>query len=82
MSSPIRSPMSIRCADSNCNKKLTLAQQALKCRCEKIFCEAHRPIKAHDCTFDYQGYAREQGNNNLGKRKDSSHDLSSYNSAY
>ena len=34
-----------------CNKKLGML--AIKCRCEGVFCHAHRVSTAHACTFDY-----------------------------
>jgi hypothetical protein len=38
-----------------CNTKLTLAKQiAGKCRCDYIFCDAHRTPARHECTYDHQ----------------------------
>jgi hypothetical protein len=41
-----------------CNKKVGLA--GFKCRCEYVFCGAHRLAEAHNCDFDYKTVGRQQ----------------------
>ncbi|KAG0308522.1 zinc finger domain-containing protein [Dissophora globulifera] len=37
-----------------CRAKIPLAKQAInKCRCEYVFCDAHKGIDKHDCDFDF-----------------------------
>jgi len=37
-----------------CRAKIPLAKQAInKCRCEYVFCDAHKSIDKHDCEFDF-----------------------------
>ena len=43
-----------RCA--KCDKKLKLT--AIKCRCDKYFCSAHRYSDLHDCEFDYKNFGK------------------------
>ena len=31
-----------------------------KCRCEYVFCGAHRLAEAHNCDFDYKTVGRQQ----------------------
>ncbi|XP_020588139.1 zinc finger A20 and AN1 domain-containing stress-associated protein 2-like [Phalaenopsis equestris] len=45
----------LRC--SKCDRKVGLVMAAIKCRCNSIFCAAHRLPEQHDCTFDYRGRA-------------------------
>ena len=36
-----------------CSSKLSLSKQiSNKCRCELIFCDAHKLANGHDCAFD------------------------------
>lgn len=46
----------MRC--DRCPKKLNLAQQMIKCSCEKNLCSKCR--KVHDCTFDYRQRQQEK----------------------
>jgi predicted nucleic acid binding AN1-type Zn finger protein len=45
------------CSHSVCNKKLTLA--SIKCKCEKKFCDAHRPAEEHACAFDFRAEGKD-----------------------
>ncbi|KAG0358403.1 zinc finger domain-containing protein [Gamsiella multidivaricata] len=37
-----------------CRAKIPLAKQAInKCRCEFVFCDAHKATTKHDCDFDF-----------------------------
>ena len=45
-----------RCAI--CNKKLGL--MGFLCKCDGIFCTAHRYSDAHNCSFDYKTQGKEQ----------------------
>lgn len=42
----------LRCQTEGCKKKLGLL--GFKCKCEKMFCAAHRASDVHNCTFDFQ----------------------------
>ncbi|CAL8471169.1 g10711 [Coccomyxa elongata] len=41
-----------------CNKRVGLT--GFKCRCDYVFCAAHRYAEAHDCKFDYKSAGRQQ----------------------
>ena len=41
-----------------CNKRVGLT--GFKCRCEYVFCGAHRLPEEHHCDFDYKTVGREQ----------------------
>lgn len=41
-----------------CSKKVGLL--GFRCRCEYVFCGAHRHADGHQCMFDYKTYEREQ----------------------
>ncbi len=43
-----------KCAFKNCNKKLSLIDNELICRCKKIFCSTHRFTIDHKCDFDFK----------------------------
>jgi len=47
-----------RCYMDGCNKKVGLT--GFKCRCEYVFCGAHRLAEAHKCDFDYKTVGRQQ----------------------
>ncbi len=52
-------PIPVKCDPSRCakcNKKLKLT--AIKCRCDKYFCAAHRYSDLHDCEFDYKNFGK------------------------
>ena len=40
-----------------CNKKIGLL--GFKCKCEFVFCSAHRAEDKHSCTFDYKAQGKE-----------------------
>ncbi|XP_069682868.1 AN1-type zinc finger protein 4-like [Periplaneta americana] len=44
-----------RCAE--CKKRLNITN-VYTCRCEKLFCAAHRYSELHNCTFDYKSEGR------------------------
>jgi hypothetical protein len=50
-----------KCSFESCKKKLALTDT--KCKCEKVFCAAHRHFESHACAFDYKG----EGKDNLLK---------------
>ena len=47
-----------RCQQNECKKKLSLSD--MPCRCEKIFCLAHRYTELHMCTFDFKEESRKR----------------------
>ncbi|KAK9800361.1 hypothetical protein WJX73_010297 [Symbiochloris irregularis] len=42
----------------SCNKRVGLT--GFKCRCEYVFCGAHRLAEAHDCPYDYKKIERQR----------------------
>jgi type IV secretory pathway VirB10-like protein len=51
-----------------CKAKLPLAKQiSNKCRCEYIYCDAHRTPAVHECTFDHQAVNKAQLEKQLPK---------------
>lgn len=55
---PSASPSKPRNRCSSCNVKVGLL--GYECRCENIFCAAHRHAGDHACTFDYKGLERQR----------------------
>lgn len=61
-SSPLAKPLegqvkkNVKC--SICSKKVSLAMQ-IKCKCNQMFCSAHRYPDHHRCTFDYAKHNKE-----------------------
>jgi predicted nucleic acid binding AN1-type Zn finger protein len=47
-----------RCAHPECKKKVGLT--AFKCKCEHVFCGAHRLAEDHSCPFDFKTMQRQQ----------------------
>jgi len=43
-----------RCNLGECNKKLSLVESTIKCKCGNTYCTLHRYSEQHDCTFDYK----------------------------
>ena len=43
-----------RCNFEGCRKKLTLTDMVCKCKCENIFCSAHRLPNNHNCSIVYK----------------------------
>lgn len=41
-----------KCMFEECSVKLTLV--SIKCKCEKKFCNLHRPPENHVCIYDYK----------------------------
>lgn len=42
------------CGQTDCTKRVSLAFQQVLCRCDKIFCDTHRPTDRHDCLTKQQ----------------------------
>ncbi|KAG0234765.1 hypothetical protein BGW42_006228 [Actinomortierella wolfii] len=54
-----------------CRAKIPLAKQAInKCRCEFIFCDAHKATNKHDCDFDFAKMGKDQLAKNNPKLND------------
>uniref|UniRef100_A0A7S0E951 AN1-type domain-containing protein n=1 Tax=Hanusia phi TaxID=3032 RepID=A0A7S0E951_9CRYP len=51
-----KKPATNRCF--TCKKKVGLT--GFHCRCDNVFCSAHRYSDKHDCPFDYKAAGREQ----------------------
>ncbi|EKX54477.1 hypothetical protein GUITHDRAFT_159135 [Guillardia theta CCMP2712] len=51
-----KKPATNRCY--TCKKKVGLT--GFHCRCDNVFCSAHRYSDKHDCSFDYKAAGREQ----------------------
>jgi len=47
-----------RCQHTECTKKLALSD--MPCKCDKIFCQAHRYAELHTCTFDFKDESRKR----------------------
>ncbi len=45
--------MKLKCFVENCNKKISLLRNQLKCKCDKIFCKNHYFYTEHNCKFDF-----------------------------
>lgn len=56
-SSPAKSGPT-RCAHAECRKKVGLT--GFKCKCDQVFCGAHRYAECHDCPFDYKNSQRQK----------------------
>ena len=41
-----------RCNYINCSKKLKISD--FKCKCDYLFCSAHRLPESHECSFNYK----------------------------
>ncbi|KAF9087554.1 Rab5 GDP/GTP exchange factor [Mortierella sp. AD031] len=54
-----------------CRAKIPLAKQAInKCRCEFVFCDAHKDTSKHDCDFDFAKMGKELLTKNNPKLND------------
>ncbi|KAI8594248.1 hypothetical protein EDD21DRAFT_101559, partial [Dissophora ornata] len=54
-----------------CRAKIPLAKQAInKCRCEFVFCDAHKATTKHDCDFDFAKMGKELLTKNNPKLND------------
>ena len=42
----------VECSFSGCQTNLTLV--SITCKCEKKYCNAHRPPEVHECAYDYR----------------------------
>ena len=42
-----------KCGFDKCNKKLSMVEQTVKCRCDVSYCMAHRLPYSHECSYDY-----------------------------
>ena len=47
-----------KCSFAGCLAKLTLV--SITCKCEKKFCNAHRPAELHSCTYDYRAAGKNE----------------------
>ncbi len=43
----------IRCSFEGCNKKLSIIERDIKCKCNKSFCKNHSFFTNHNCDFNY-----------------------------
>nr|CAD7409705.1 unnamed protein product [Timema cristinae] len=50
-----KKPLRTRCAE--CRKRLNITN-IYSCRCDKLFCSAHRHSESHNCSFDYKSEGR------------------------
>ena len=58
----------MRCAHSDCKKKLSLTDQiSNKCKCGLLFCKKHLLSGNHSCNFDYQASAKQILNSSYKK---------------
>ena len=47
-----------KCSFTGCQTKLTLV--SIRCKCEKKYCNAHRPPENHMCSYDYKSAGKEE----------------------
>ena len=38
----------------NCEKKISLVESLIKCKCDKTYCSKCRIPEVHNCTYDYK----------------------------
>jgi AN1-type zinc finger and ubiquitin domain-containing protein 1 len=50
---PTKKKSTVRSRCAECRKRLNITN-VYTCRCEKLFCAAHRYSELHNCTFDYK----------------------------
>jgi len=43
-----------RCNLDTCNKRLTITEMLVVCKCGNTYCTNHRHLKNHACTYDYK----------------------------
>ena len=43
-----------KCNHITCNKKLTIVDKQLSCKCKKFFCISHRMPEQHNCEFSFK----------------------------
>lgn len=56
-----------KCQLNSCNRKLSLTEKEIKCKCGNIFCSKHRHTAYHDCKFDFKKNNKELLAKNLDK---------------
>jgi hypothetical protein len=56
-----------RCALDGCRKKLELIAWA--CKCDKKFCQNHRPAQSHSCSYNWRTSHQMVLNNTMLKGK-------------
>ena len=56
-----------RCALDGCRKKLELTAWA--CKCNKKFCQNHRPAPSHSCSYNWRACQQTVLNNTMLKGK-------------
>ena len=49
-----------KCNFDGCNRKLSLLEKTMKCKCENVFCSRHKHAEKHECTFDYKNNGTKQ----------------------
>ena len=50
----------LKCNFEGCNKKLSLIDTQMKCKCNGMYCELHRYASAHNCTYDWHAEKHSQ----------------------
>jgi hypothetical protein len=48
----------VKCSFSGCKTNLTLV--SITCKCEKKYCNAHRPPELHACEYDYRAAGKDE----------------------
>lgn len=43
--------MNKKCQKKDCNKKLSIIQQSMICKCKHYFCNNHRFYTNHNCSY-------------------------------
>lgn len=54
---PTKKQSTVRSRCAECRKRLNITN-VYTCRCDKLFCAAHRYSELHNCTFDYKSDGR------------------------
>ena len=44
----------MKCSYYECNKKLTLVDSNILCKCNNSYCTKHRLPEQHKCSYDYK----------------------------
>lgn len=59
------------CYQSDCKRRVTLAQREMICKCQGIFCDRHRLAEKHACSFDYKAFHQAQLEQSMKASKNS-----------
>mmetsp|Transcript_58400 Transcript_58400/g.156320 ORF Transcript_58400/g.156320 Transcript_58400/m.156320 type:complete len:243 (-) Transcript_58400:42-770(-) len=43
-----------------CGRRISLVESVMRCRCDLVFCERHRPVESHNCAFDWRGMQQQK----------------------